>query len=464
MLDNNLICDILTILLETGGDFAEIFAEHTIRNNVGVTNGICEKGVSGVDYGVGLRIFTGFNAIYVYTNDISRGGLTDIARQAAAAVPAAGTRGGSSYLGGLMKISVINNHPVTVMPDGSFKKKTVDILKRVHAASMAYDSLITQTSGSYGDVVSNILIANSDGLLIEDTRIRTRALFSVVAGDGGQKQTASQSIAALRGFELMESLDTADIAENISGRAVTMLKAKEAPCGRMPVVIDGGFGGVIFHEACGHSLEATSVAKGASVFCGKVGCKIASDVVTAIDDGALPHRYGSINIDDEGAASRHNVLIENGILKSYLVDRLNGLKMGAPSTGSSRRESYRYAPTSRMTNTFIAPGKLSSDEIISNTDYGLYAKKMGGGSVNPATGEYNFAVECGYMIRQGNVAEPVRGATLIGKGAQTLLDIDMVSSDLRLEPGTCGSASGHIPVSVGQPVIRVSELTVGGRG
>jgi TldD protein len=231
----------------------------------------------------------------------------------------------------------------------------------------------------------------------------------------------------------------------------------------MPVVLNGGFGGVIFHEACGHSLEATSVAKGNSVFAGKLGEKIASDVVTAIDDGTIPGEWGSINIDDEGFPGRKNILIENGILKGYMVDRLNGRRMGHEPTGNSRRQSYKYAPTSRMTNTYIASGRATLEEIIASLPNGLFARKMGGGSVNPVTGEFNFAVSEGYLIKNGKIDTPVRGATLIGKGSDVLLRIDMVGDTVELGQGVCGSASGGVPVNVGQPVIRVSEMTVGGR-
>jgi len=242
-----------------------------------------------------------------------------------------------------------------------------------------------------------------------------------------------------------------------------MLHADACPAGKMPVVIDNGFGGVIFHEACGHSLEATSVAKGNSVFCDKIGQQIASTKVTAIDDGTLANEWGSINIDDEGTLGRKNILIEDGILKGYLVDRLNGKRMNMESTGSARRESYKFAPTSRMTNTFIAPGNDDEKDIIKSIDNGLYAKKMGGGSVNPVTGEFNFSVLEGYMVKNGEIDRPVRGATLIGKGSDILMNIDMVGKNLVHGQGMCGSASGSVPTNVGQPMIRVSEITVGGR-
>ena len=242
-----------------------------------------------------------------------------------------------------------------------------------------------------------------------------------------------------------------------------MVNAGYCPAGVMPVAIDNGFGGVIFHEACGHSLEASSVAYGRSQFAGKLGEKIANEKVTAIDDGTIPNAWGSINIDDEGTPAQKNVLIEKGVLKSYMVDKFNGRRMGMASTGNSRRQSYSYTPTSRMTNTYIAPGEDKNEDIIASIEYGLYAKEMGGGSVNPVTGEFNFAVNEGYIVRNGKICEPVRGASLVGKGSEIIQNIDMVGTELAMGQGMCGSSSGSVPTNVGQPMIRVSKITVGGR-
>ena len=240
-------------------------------------------------------------------------------------------------------------------------------------------------------------------------------------------------------------------------------RLQECPAGKMTVAIDNGFGGVLFHEACGHSLEASSVAKGNSEFAGKIGEQIASSKVTAIDDGTIKNAWGSINIDDEGMQSQKNVLIENGILKGYMIDKLNARRMGMNPTGSGRRQSYKFAPTSRMTNTYIAPGKDDPKEILKSIDDGLYARKLGGGSVNPITGEFNFAVAEGYLVKNGVITEPVRGASLIGKGSEVLMNIDMVGTNVEQAQGMCGSSSGSIAVNVGQPMIRLKEITVGGR-
>ena len=262
---------------------------------------------------------------------------------------------------------------------------------------------------------------------------------------------------------MFEEIDPIFYGKEAARTAHTMLHARNCPAGKMTVAIDNGFGGVIFHEACGHSLEATSVAKGNSVFSDKLGKQIASTKVTAIDDGTLANHWGSSNIDDEGNFTKKNVLIENGILKSYMIDKLNGRRMNMKPTGSSRRQSYKYAPTSRMTNTYIAPGDDNPEDIIKSINNGLYAKKMGGGSVNPVTGEFNFAVAEGYIVKNGQIQEPVRGASLIGKGSDVLMNIDMVGNNLAQAQGMCGSSSGSIPTNVGQPMIRVKEITVGGR-
>jgi TldD protein len=350
-----------------------------------------------------------------------------------------------------------------IPPNKVVKKDVVDRLRAAAQASYGYDSLITQTSGSYASVMQEVFIANSNGLWAEDKRVRTRVSIQAVASQGNEKQTSYIAPGSGGGYELVDSLDMDVLGRDVAKVAVTMLKADHCPSGKMPVIIDNAFGGVIFHEACGHSLEATGIAKKASVFTDKLGEVIAAPCITAVDDATLPGEWGSLNIDDEGGKPRRNVLIENGVLKSYLVDYLNGLRMGMPSTGSARRESYRYAPTSRMNNTYILNGTDKPGDIIADTPYGLYAKQMGGGSVVPSSGEFNFAVLEGYMIRDGKIAEPVRGATLIGKGHEVLMDIDRVADNFKAAQGVCGSISGAVPANLGQPMLRVKEMIVGGR-
>jgi TldD protein len=464
MLDKNVVYDVLEASLETGGDFAELFVENNAKNSIIMVNGVVEKAQAGIDYGAGIRIFNGYNAIYAYANDTSREALVKTARIAAGAlaVMPRGNAAGAAVRP-LSECAVERMHEYKILPGQIRKSGIAAMMREAHNGASEYDPLVTQTWASYTDSVQDVLIANSDGLWAEDRRVRTRFAFNAVASNESEKQEAFFGPGRLSGLEFYDSVDFPRLGRKSAEIAVTMLKAAFSPSGKMPVVIDNGFGGVILHEACVHGLEATSVAKNASVFCGKLGQKIASGIVTAVDDGTMPNEWGSINIDDEGSKTRRNVLIENGILKGYLVDRLNGLKMGMPPTGSSRRESYRFAPTSRMTNTFFTAGSDSREDIIASTEYGLYAKKMGGGSVNPATAEFNFAVTEAYLIRGGKIAEPVRGATLIGKGSEVLMNIDRVSDNFAMEQGMCGSESGSVPTNVGQPMIRVKELIVGGR-
>jgi TldD protein len=451
---------ILAKCLVTGGDFAEIFEEDSISNSIGIIDDKVENALGGRNYGVGIRIFKGFKSIYAYTNDNTLSGLMDTAYKAALA------------LGELKenKNIILNNavqfrniHKIEQYPNEIGFDKKIGIMKIAYKNAKEFSSDISQVSVSYMDKDQKVLIANTEGVYIEDRRIRTRLAISAVASKNDENQTGFEGPGANKGFEIFKDIDPAYYGKEAARTAYTMLHAKNCPAGKMTVAIDNGFGGVIFHEACGHSLEATAVAKGNSVFANKLGEQIASTKVTAIDDGTIENSWGSINIDDEGNPSKKNVLIENGILKSYMIDKLNGRRMGMEATGNSRRQSYKFAPTSRMTNTYIANGDETKDEIIASISDGLYAKKMGGGSVNPVTGEFNFSISEGYLVKNGVIQEPVRGASLIGKGSEVLMNIDMVGNNLEQAQGMCGSSSGSIPVNVGQPTIRVREITVGGR-
>jgi len=461
MLSKILIEEVLSKALCTGGDFSEIFLEDTVKNNISMVDGKVDNSVSGRDFGIGIRIFKGLNSVYAYTNDASRESLLETAYKAACAIGNINNDKGIDI--NLTERICSNIHPILYVPSTVSNLKKVKEMKKAYTAAKDYSSEIAQVTINYADVDQKVLIANSEGLLTNDRRIRTRAFIQAVASNGVENQMGYQGPGRKMGFEMFDAINIEEIARQASKTAVTMLHAPVCPAGKMPVVIDNGFGGVIFHEACGHALEATSVAKGNSVFAGKLGEKIASDKVTAIDDGIMPNLWGSINIDDEGTPAKRNVLIENGILKGYMIDKLNSRRMNMEVTGSSRRESYKYAPTSRMTNTFIAPGNDDENTIIASMQHGLYAKQMGGGSVNPVTGEFNFAVVEGYLVKDGKIDTPVRGATLIGKGSDILFNIDMVGKNLEHGQGMCGSSSGSVPTNVGQPMLRVSEITVGGR-
>lgn len=459
MLNQKLIEDILIAALSTGGDFAEVFVEDKYVTAIDMIGGKIERANAGHDFGVGVRIFDGTNSVYAYSNDPARDNLIRLAKEAAVSISGISKLQGIS----LVKEAVQPVHKIKKYPADILKSDKVALLKTGYEAAKNYDQVISQVIGYYLDSDQNILIANSEGLMKEDRRIRTRCGISAVAALNGEMQTGAANTGAHHGFELYDMHDMADYGREAARIAKTMIHADHCPSGQMPVIIDNGFGGVIFHEACGHGLEATSVSKGTSVYTGKLGEKVASDVVTAIDDGTAENQWGSASIDDEGTPTQKNVLIENGVLKGYLVDKLGGRRMKMEANGCSRRQSYKFEPTSRMSNTYIAPGKSTPEEIISATETGLYAKTMGGGSVNPATGDFNFSVQEGYLIKNGKIAEPVRGATLIGTGLDVLKRIDMVGNNLKMGQGMCGSVSGSIPANVGQPMVRVSSLTVGGR-
>ena len=445
--------------VSTGADYAEIFAENTTNHSISMIANKVDAIKDTVIAGAAIRVYKGLRSVMASTVDTSEAGLLRCAESAAEALGQ-----GTAQIDIVLKERIFGDiHPVRIAPVSVSNKEKVAILKEGYFAAKEYDESVTQVSGSLADVDHNILIASTEGLYTQDRQIRTRIAVSAVADKGTGTQTGFFAPGRRMGLEMFDIIDPKSVGVVAAKQAVTMAGAGYCPAGVMPVAIDNGFGGVIFHEACGHSLEASSVAYGQSQFAGKLGEKIANEKVTASDDGTIPNAWGSINIDDEGTPAQKNVLIENGVLKSYMIDKFNGRRMGMASTGNSRRQSYRYTPTSRMTNTYIAAGNDKNEDIISSIEYGLYAASMGGGSVNPVTGEFNFAVNEGYMIRNGKICEPVRGASLVGKGSEIIQNIDMVGTDLDMGQGMCGSSSGSIPTNVGQPLIRVSSITVGGR-
>jgi len=460
MLGKQLMKKVLDAALSTNADFAEVFVEDKFQTNASMLSSKVEKVDNSKVFGIGVRVARGYHVVYGYTNSSEEKELVKLASDLA-----------QSFIGEsnniqfeLEDMKVGNTHNIKILPSEVSIEEKVDLLRRADKAARAYDKEISQVMVGYQDYVQKVWIANSEGTYVQDTRVRTRLSIYTVASNETTKQNGFNGPGGHYGFEFYSDVINVEDAARESARvAITMLHADECPSGKMPVVIDNGFGGVIFHEACGHSLEATSVAKDASVFSGKKGEMIANKLVTAIDDGTIPNAWGSATYDDEGNLQKRRVLIKDGVLESYMIDKLNAKRMNDKCTNSGRRESYRYAPTSRMTNTFIANGESTFEEIIAATKYGLYAKKMGGGSVNPPTGDFNFSVGEGYMIRDGKIAEPVRGATLVGTGSSILLKIDMIANNLLTSQGMCGSVSGAIPTDVGQPTIRVSEITVGGR-
>ena len=459
MIAKALVESVLSCALSTGADFAELYGEHTRNNSVVMIDGKIERVGDNLLSGVGIRAFLGTRTVFASTSDLTREGLLRCAASVAAA------------MGELKReVSVTlrerifpNIHPVEVVPSGVDASVRADLLREGCFAAREYDECISQVTGNLLTVDHTILVANTEGLYTTDRHVRTRMAIQAVASRNGENQSGSDAPGAGMGLEFFEQKSPKEIGREAARQATVNLRADYCPAGVMTVAIENGFGGVIFHEACGHSLEATSVAIGASQMAGKLGQVVANPKVTAIDDGTVPSAWGSVNIDDEGTPTQKNVLIENGVLKNYLIDRLGSRRMGMPMTGSARRQSYLYEATSRMTNTYIAKGPDRNEDIIASMENGLYCRKMGGGSVNPLTGAFNFAVTEGYLVRNGKICEPVRGASLIGTGSEILKNIDMVGQNLERAQGMCGSSSGSVPTDVGQPLIRVSTITVGGR-
>ncbi len=463
MLTKELARRVLDAGLVTGADYAEIFYEDTYAGDITMISGKVDSASTRHLYGAGIRLLRGNEEAYGYTSDLSEAGLMRLAGSLSKAFDGAplalsyelveedATRRG---------IVSIGRESATVAP-----QEKIAYLRLVDDAMVAFgDPRIVQRIVNFTDTTQHVTIANTKGKFVRDVRNQERIGATAVARDGDKSQSNSETAGGNFDIDGFKTKDLAAMARRVCEACVTMLDAPEMVGGVYPVIIHNGFGGVLFHEACGHSLEASAVARGMSVFSGKQGQKIASDIVTAIDDGTIPNEWGSLNVDDEGNPTQKNVLIKNGILTSYMVDSKNGRRMNTEATGSCRRQNYRFVPTSRMTNTYIANGTSTFEEIIAATEYGLFAKSMGGGSVNPVTGEFNFAVNEGYMVEHGKITHPVRGATLVGNGAGALLGIDMIAGNQTFGHGVCGASSGSIPANVGEPTIRIQNMTVGGAG
>ena len=459
MLDTRVAQSTIDHAIALGADFAEVFVERNQVNNIATLSNQVRDIASGIDFGVGVRLVYGAKVLYGYTNRTDAEELRRIVSELAAKDrrdPAV-----SAQAFDFRTAADIHGAQRTLSKDSEVRDK-VDYLFAADRAARAASNLISQTQGACGQREQAVEVFNSDGVHIRDTRHYIRARLQAVASNGSDQATGMQTDGGLLGWEIVETLDPKACGAEAARQALVNLSAKPCPSGRMPVVIGNGFGGVIFHEACGHLLETTSVAKKASVFHDKQGQMIANPVVNAADDGTLEREWGSINIDDEGMPTERTQLIKDGKLVSFLADRLGAEQTGLPRTGSGRRQSYRFAPASRMRNTFIEPGTASFDDMIASIDRGVYASHMGGGSVQPGTGEFNFAVTEGYYVEDGSIRHPVKAATLISTGPDVLKRISMVGSDFALATGMCGSVSGMVPTTVGQATLKVDDILVGG--
>ena len=459
MLSNHTAQSVLDHALAQGADFADLFVERHQSQNLRTLVDQVENVQSGLDYGIGIRLVYGNKVLYGYTNHDDAETLKSIISQLAAK-----DRRDPVIEGRAFDFRDFDNrHPVNIAlsQDLALAEK-VDFVRRADLAARQQNDAIGRTIGVCLQREQDVEIFNTEGLHTRDSRHYCRIVLTAVAMDGNRQATGMDNVGGLIGWELNHQYDPALLGEKAARQALVNLSAKPCPSGRMPVVIGNGFGGVIFHEACGHLLETTSVARKASVFHDKMGDMIANPVVNAVDDGTIDNAWGSINIDDEGMPTQKTQLIKNGQLTSFLVDRMGAQQTGFDRTGSGRRESYRYAPASRMRNTFIEPGNDELDDMIGSMERGIYAASMGGGSVQPGTGEFNFAVTEGYYVEDGKVQYPVKAATLISTGPAVLKEISMVGKDFALACGMCGSVSGAVPTTVGQPALKVDDILVGG--
>jgi TldD protein len=446
--------------LRSGAEFAEVYAEDKRSTSASLDDGRVEQVSSGRDRGAGIRVVRGETTGFAHTSDLSERGLL-AAAEAAAAAASRGADGSS-----VVALAPADRHVVNTVaeyPDDVATVAKVELLDRIDDAARSAGAEIIQVSAGYGDSRRRVLVANTDGLLAGDEQVRVLVRIGAVANGDTGMQTGFQSMGHTIGFEVFDTVDVEELARDAARQAITKLGARPAPSGAMPVVIRRGTGGVLFHEACGHGLEADHVAKGASVYRGKVGELVASPLVTLVDDGTMAGEWGTLGIDDEGHRTQRNVLIQDGVLTDYMWDFLRARKERRPQSGNGRRQSYMHLPMVRMTNTFVLDGTDDPDDIVAATDHGVYIAKLGGGSVNTATGDFVFGMTEAYLIEGGRITEPLRDGNLIGNGPQVLRDIDLLANDFAMgNPGTCGKDGQGVPVGDGQPTLRVSSLTIGG--
>jgi TldD protein len=460
LVDEDVVTRVLQEALATGGEFAEVFAEDRRGSLVALDDGRVEDISSGHDRGAGIRVVVGNTTGFAHTADLSERGLLAAAETASAAARSGG--GGTRRIP-LSPSAPASPSPVEVWPAQVPKANKVELLRRADAAARSTGGDVRQLTASYGDSRRQVLVANSDGVFASDDQVRIRFSVSAVASGDTGMQTGSEAVGGTMGFELFDRKDVDELARSAARRALSKLRARPAPSGTLPVVIKSGTGGVLFHEACGHGLEADHIAKAVSVFTGRVGEMVASPLVTLVDDGTMSHEWGAMAIDDEGHPTARNVLIENGVLTDYMWDWLRARKDGRASSGNGRRQSYQHLPMVRMTNTFLMNGPESPEEIIRQTAHGVYIAQLGGGQVNTTTGDFVFGMREAYLIEDGQLTEPIRDANLIGNGPQVLRDIDVIGNDFSMGfPGTCGKQGQGVPVGMGQPTLRVRALTIGG--
>lgn len=460
MIQKELASKVLAEALRTGADLAEIYVEDVSSLRLRLEDSKIEQAIRGVDRGAGVRVFFGNLVTYAFTDDLDETSLLNAARAAAAA----GKGSAKTQVIDLTARKSPLSYPVEKPFDSLSIEAKAALLGRMDEAGRGYSPYISQVNIRYDETHRHMWLYNSDGVFVEDDRSFTEVFGQTIAQKDSTIQFAFEGAGGRLGLELLDQHDVIGIMKETAESAVKMLDARPCPAGEMTVVICNGWGGVLFHEACGHQMEADFITKGSSAYTGKIGQRVANPIITAIDDGTIPGRRGSLTFDDDGTPAQRTVLIDKGILTEYMWDLVEARRVGRPaSTGNGRRESYRHMPMPRMTNTFIDQGEHNPQEIIESVEKGIYIKNMAGGQADIAKGDYVFNATEAYMIENGKLTAPLRGATVFGNGPQTLMQIDMVGNDLALDPGrgTCGKGQAA-RVSVGQPTIRIPVATVGG--
>lgn len=451
---------VLRIALSRGGDWAELFWERHRALSLLFDDGRLEEATSGTEQGAGIRVLDGEHTLYADGNATDASDLDALAGRAAAAVAA--TDGARAQVRPLARREVEPPSEVRIDPRDVPVAQKVRLLELANAVARGHDERIAQVTAVYRETLQDVVIASSDGLLATDRRVRLVLAVNCVAKADGLQQTGYEAIGGTVGFEQMTEDAAAEVARDAARRAILNLEAEPAPAGTFAVVVSSEAGGTLVHETVGHGLEADFNDRGLSVYAGKLGQKVASDLVTVVDEGSLPGRRGTSAIDDEGTPTRKNVLIEKGVLRGYLTDRKHALKMKLELSGNARRQSFRHLPIPRMTNTYIAPGETEPGAIVRSVPEGVYVRKMGGGQVDPVSGHFAFEISEGYRIRDGKVGRAIRGATLTGHAPTVMTSIDMVGNDLGFSIGTCGKDGQGAPVADAQPTIRIPAIVVGG--
>ncbi len=456
-IDKETLQKVISTALQNGGDFAEVYLENRVSRNIVMEESRFKSGLYGVSQGAGVRVISGNKTGYAYTDDITEENLMRAAK-IASYVAKEGKSIGPVDINEAKRESFVSiKQPLNEIADS----KRIETLERADQAALGYDPKIKMALVDYYDEVRGRVIANSEGLYLRDELPLLFFIVQTMSEDGNKRHMSRERLSRHSGFEMFDEVTPEEVARRAAREAVDMLDAEDAPAGIMDVVMQNGWGGVLVHEAVGHPLEADNIAKGVGAFTGKVGQKVASDLFTMVDDGSLPNARGTINYDDEGTPAQRNVLIEKGILKGYMNDILSAKQLGVERSGNGRRESFRYIPIPRMTNTFIDQGESDPGEILSSTNKGIYVQSLSGGSVNPVTGVFNFTCREAYLIENGKKTRPIKGATLIGSCLEVISNIDAVGNDLEFGPGICGKGQ-MAEVDAGQPTVRIRGINVGG--